>query len=292
MNNKVIYSQTNCFIFTMTNKELLVISLGEKNKHIMKNRIVMCLTRGSVEMLFVGESSPASVLFFVLRCILYTSDWPPPARLVHPIITRRSYSYDVIALKRTENITNAGQEAQVVTLLLCICLFTCSLFLQCCEGSDVKLMFSCVGLCALFVFRLWRSATPTNSSISNSNSWMPHSSSLLGLSKASSLYSVLFGWLWSHDNAFGLIQGLFRNCELCNETIQVKYGPSALSHHMSFVIQSLFSGNFICIQLFCLRRIRLLSYTLKNKGASKGSSSDAIEELFLVPQRIIQSKVL
>ncbi len=29
----------------------------------------------------------------------------------------------------------------------------------------------------------------------------------------------------------------------------------------------------------------------KNKGASKGSSSDAIEEPFLVPQRIIQSKV-
>ncbi len=33
-------------------------------------------------------------------------------------------------------------------------------------------------------------------------------------------------------------------------------------------------------------------YTLKNKSASKGSSSDALEELFLVPQRIIQSKVL
>ncbi len=33
-------------------------------------------------------------------------------------------------------------------------------------------------------------------------------------------------------------------------------------------------------------------YTLKNKGASKGSSSDAIEEAFLVPQRTIQSKVL
>uniref|UniRef100_A0A672PJF4 Gamma-crystallin M2-like n=2 Tax=Sinocyclocheilus grahami TaxID=75366 RepID=A0A672PJF4_SINGR len=33
-------------------------------------------------------------------------------------------------------------------------------------------------------------------------------------------------------------------------------------------------------------------YTLKNKGASKGSSSDAIEEPFLVPQRTIQSKVL
>ncbi len=32
--------------------------------------------------------------------------------------------------------------------------------------------------------------------------------------------------------------------------------------------------------------------TLKNKGASKGSSSDAIEEPFLVPQRTIQSKVL
>ncbi len=33
-------------------------------------------------------------------------------------------------------------------------------------------------------------------------------------------------------------------------------------------------------------------FTLKNKGASKGSSSDAIEEPFLVPQRTIQSKVL
>ncbi len=32
--------------------------------------------------------------------------------------------------------------------------------------------------------------------------------------------------------------------------------------------------------------------TLKNKGASKGSSSDAIEEPLLVPQRTIQSKVL
>ncbi len=34
----------------------------------------------------------------------------------------------------------------------------------------------------------------------------------------------------------------------------------------------------------------ILYYTLKNKGASKGSSSDAIEEPFLVPQRSIQSK--
>ncbi len=33
-------------------------------------------------------------------------------------------------------------------------------------------------------------------------------------------------------------------------------------------------------------------YTLKNKGASKGSSNDAIEEPVLVPQRNIQSKVL
>jgi len=33
-------------------------------------------------------------------------------------------------------------------------------------------------------------------------------------------------------------------------------------------------------------------YTLKNKGASKGSLSDAIEEPFLVPQRNIWSKVL
>ncbi len=33
-------------------------------------------------------------------------------------------------------------------------------------------------------------------------------------------------------------------------------------------------------------------YTLKNKGASKGSSGDAIEEPFLVPQRTIQSQVL
>ncbi len=130
MNTKVIYSQTNCFIFTMTNRELPMISLGNNKKtwNIMKNRIVMRLTRGSVEMLFVGESSPASVLFFVLRCILYTSAWPPPARLVHPIITRRSYSYDVIALKRTENITNAGQKARVVTLLLCICLFIALFF--------------------------------------------------------------------------------------------------------------------------------------------------------------------
>ncbi len=30
-------------------------------------------------------------------------------------------------------------------------------------------------------------------------------------------------------------------------------------------------------------------YTLKNRDASKGSSSDAIEEPFLVPQRTIQS---
>ncbi len=35
-----------------------------------------------------------------------------------------------------------------------------------------------------------------------------------------------------------------------------------------------------------------LLHTLKNKGASKGSSSDAIEEPFLVPQRNIQSKVI
>lgn len=39
---------------------------------------------------------------------------------------------------------------------------------------------------------------------------------LLWLSKASSLHYVLFGWLWSDDNAFGLIKGLFSNCELCN----------------------------------------------------------------------------
>ncbi len=35
-----------------------------------------------------------------------------------------------------------------------------------------------------------------------------------------------------------------------------------------------------------------LTYTLKNKGASKGSSSDVIEEPFVVPQRTIQSKVI
>ncbi len=35
----------------------------------------------------------------------------------------------------------------------------------------------------------------------------------------------------------------------------------------------------------------VVSYTLKNKGASKGSSSDVKEEPFLVPQRTIQSKV-
>ncbi len=34
---------------------------------------------------------------------------------------------------------------------------------------------------------------------------------------------------------------------------------------------------------------RFASYSLKNKGASKGSSSDAIEEPFLIPQRNIQS---
>jgi len=33
-------------------------------------------------------------------------------------------------------------------------------------------------------------------------------------------------------------------------------------------------------------------YTLKNKGAAKDSSSNAIEEPILVPQRTIQSKVL
>ncbi len=36
----------------------------------------------------------------------------------------------------------------------------------------------------------------------------------------------------------------------------------------------------------------LSDYTLKNKSASKGSSSDAIELPFLVPQTTIQPKVL
>ncbi len=42
----------------------------------------------------------------------------------------------------------------------------------------------------------------------------------------------------------------------------------------------------------CFTSFSLCWYTLKNKGASKGSSSDSIEEPFLVPQRTIQSKVL
>ncbi len=46
-------------------------------------------------------------------------------------------------------------------------------------------------------------------------------------------------------------------------------------------------GN-ICVYLF----VCLLATLLKIKGASKGSSSDAIEEPFLVPQRTIQSKIL
>ncbi len=42
----------------------------------------------------------------------------------------------------------------------------------------------------------------------------------------------------------------------------------------------------------CRTNAKNVVYTLKNKGASNGSSSDAIEEPFLVPQRTIQSKVL
>ncbi len=38
--------------------------------------------------------------------------------------------------------------------------------------------------------------------------------------------------------------------------------------------------------------VQLWQYTPKNKGTSKGSSSHAIEEPFLVPQRTIQSKGL
>ncbi len=34
-----------------------------------------------------------------------------------------------------------------------------------------------------------------------------------------------------------------------------------------------------------------LTYTLKNKGASKGSSSDVIEEPFLVPQRTFSQRL-
>ncbi len=37
--------------------------------------------------------------------------------------------------------------------------------------------------------------------------------------------------------------------------------------------------------------VYLMPCTLKNKGASKGSSSDAIEEPFLVPQRTTQSRL-
>ncbi len=46
------------------------------------------------------------------------------------------------------------------------------------------------------------------------------------------------------------------------------------------------------MELNCVNFLKeTFPYTLKNKGASNGSSSDAIEEPFLVPQRTIQSKV-
>ncbi len=45
----------------------------------------------------------------------------------------------------------------------------------------------------------------------------------------------------------------------------------------------MYNSTFVCI---------VNEYTLKNKGTSKGFSSDAIEESFLIPQKNIQSKVL
>ncbi len=47
-----------------------------------------------------------------------------------------------------------------------------------------------------------------------------------------------------------------------------------------------FISPLTCVRGSCY----IIYYTLKNKGASKGSSSDAIEEPLLVPQRTIQSK--
>ncbi len=41
-----------------------------------------------------------------------------------------------------------------------------------------------------------------------------------------------------------------------------------------------------------LKSVIKAKYTFKNKGASKVSSSDAVEEPFLVPQKTIQSKVV
>ncbi len=46
------------------------------------------------------------------------------------------------------------------------------------------------------------------------------------------------------------------------------------------------------LSLFKKAWLNICSYTLKNKGASKGSSSDAIEVPFLVPQGTILSNVL
>ncbi len=57
-----------------------------------------------------------------------------------------------------------------------------------------------------------------------------------------------------------------------------------------FVMRIVLISGKGCINAFKINTYK--PYTLKNKGASKGSSSDAIEEPFLVPQRTIQSKVL
>ncbi len=64
-----------------------------------------------------------------------------------------------------------------------------------------------------------------------------------------------------------------------------------------YKVQKLDGASTILMVKFASRalyavRVKPEVYTLKNKGASKSSSSDAIEEPFLVPQRTIQSKVL
>ncbi len=64
---------------------------------------------------------------------------------------------------------------------------------------------------------------------------------------------------------------------------------------MKFVhgkILSVLSRFMNSTNISCVNSLKRSQYALKNKRASKGCSSDAIEEPFLVPQRTIQSKVL
>ncbi len=56
-----------------------------------------------------------------------------------------------------------------------------------------------------------------------------------------------------------------------------------------FIIKKIF---IILSSIQYSRGVNAAVCTLKNKGATKGSSRDAIEEPVLVPQRTIQSKVL